>query len=139
MIFLKMGKNLHNYAFQLCYKNQLKIMIFSEVMVKNNVKNCQNILFKLSREPLIPNLGVIEVGKSNETILFCVKTFFNPMRGGWGCFCPLGRPSRGTVRRLLLLIRCNMRAGSCNYSNEVPSLTPPPSLIIYSLNKYFLE
>ena len=82
------------------------------------------------------NLGVFEVGKSNETILFCVKKFLT-LGGGRGCFCPLGRPSRGTVRRLLLLIRCNMRAGSCNYSNEVPSL--PPSLIIYSLNKYFLE
>ncbi len=95
--FLKMGKNPHNYAFQLCSKNQLKIMIFTEVMVKNDVKNDQNILFKLSTEPLIPNLGVIEVGKSNETILFCLKTFFNPMRGGWGCFCSLGQPSRGPV------------------------------------------
>ena len=55
-------------------------MICTEVMVKMTSKNDQNILFQLSRELLIPskiptNLGVFEVGKSNETILFCVKTF----------------------------------------------------------------
>ena len=44
---------------------------------------------RLSPQKFRPlNLGVFEVGKSNETILFCVKNMFNPMRGERGTFAP---------------------------------------------------
>ena len=40
---------------------------------------------RLSPEKFRPlNLGVFEVGKSNETIHFCVNAYFNTMSGGGG-------------------------------------------------------